>query len=128
LPVLRRETKREGGRMTNYDRQEIKTLINTTINETIKELKKQGLLNLDQYQRYDEAQARLFAYYQNDMQDEEITKALLRLQNDRYIDIIPLFYYAQNSIEHIASLYDVDTSTIVRNKKRLCLEISKYIT
>ena len=114
--------------MTNYDRQEIKTLINTTINETIKELKKQGLLNLDQYQRYDEAQARLFAYYQNDMQDEEITKALLRLQNDRYIDIIPLFYYAQNSIEHIASLYDVDTSTIVRNKKRLCLEISKYIT
>lgn len=114
--------------MTNYDRQEIKTLINSTINETIKELKKQGLLNLDQYQRYDEAQARLFAYYQNDMQDEEITKALLRLQNDRYIDIIPLFYYAQNSIEHIASLYDVDTSTIVRNKKRLCLEISKYIT
>ena len=114
--------------MTNYDRQEIKTLINSTINETIKALKKQGLLNLDQYQRYDEAQARLFAYYQNDMQDEEITKALLRLQNDRYIDIIPLFYYAQNSIEHIASLYDVDTSTIVRNKKRLCLEISKYIT
>lgn len=114
--------------MTNYDRQEIKTLINTTINETIKELKKQGLLNLDQYQRYGEAQARLFAYYKNDMQDEEITKALLRLQNDRYIDIIPLFYYAQNSIEHIASLYDVDTSTIVRNKKRLCLEISKYIT
>lgn len=114
--------------MTNYDRQEIKTLINTTINETIKELKKQGLLNLDQYQRYAEAQARLFAYYQNDLQDEEITKALLRLKNDRYIDIIPLFYYAQNSIEHIASLYDVDTSTIVRNKKRLCLEISKYIT
>lgn len=112
--------------MTNDDRQEIKAFIDATINEMIKELKKQGLLSKDHL--YNETQNRLYGYYQNDMQDEEITEALSRLQNDRYIDIIPLFYYAQNSIEHIASLYDVDTSTIVRNKKRLCLEISKYIT
>lgn len=111
--------------MTINERQELKALIDATINETIKELKKQGFLSLDH--NYNETQNRLYGYYQNDMQDEEITEALSRLQNDKYIDIIPLFYYAQNSIEHIASLYDVDTSTITRNKKRLCLAISKYI-
>ena len=113
--------------MTDNERREIKALIDATISETIKELKKQGLLSLDQCHSYTETQIRLYNYYQNDMQDEEITEALSRLQNDRYIDIIPLFYYSQNSIEHIASLYDVDASTITRNKKRLCLEISKYI-
>ena len=114
--------------MTNDDRQEIKALIDAAISETIKGLKQHGLINSDQFNRYGETQARLFAYYRNDMQDDEITGALSRLQSDKYIDIIPLFYYSRNSIEHIANLYDVDESTITRNKKRLCLEISKYIT
>ena len=114
--------------MTNNERQEIEAYINAAIKGTIKELKREGFINADQSPGYMETLIRLSAYYQNDLQDEAITVALQRLQNDKYIDIIPLFYYAHNTIAHIAYLYDVDASTITRNKKRLCLEISKYIT
>ena len=45
------------------------------------------------------------------------------MKDDDYFDIIPLYYFTGNTIEHIASGYDVDISTITRNKKRLCYEI-----
>lgn len=113
--------------MTSSEKQEIEAYINAAIKGTIKELKREGFIGIEN-PGYMETLIRLNAYYQNDLQDEAITEALQRLQNDKYIDIIPLFYYAHNTIAHIANLYDVDASTITRNKKRLCLEISKYIT
>lgn len=111
--------------MTAADKKEIQAYIDAAIQSTIQGLKAQGIISPDAPLRL--TTSRLHDYYKNDMQDADITRALERLKEDRYIDIIPLYYYSHNTIEHIASLYDVDVSTITRNKKRLCKEISKII-
>lgn len=121
-------TKQEEREIRQYIDRAIKVYIDSAIKKTVRELKKQGVINTDDSAGYAEAVARLKAYYKNDLQDDEITGALEKLSNDRYIDIIPLYFYSKNTIEHIASLYDVEISTITRNKKRLCMEIYKLIT
>lgn len=121
--------------MTKYDERKIrqyidnaiKAYIDSAIKKTVRELKKQGVVKTDDSAGYAEAVTRLKAYYKNDLQDDEITAALVKMSGDRYIDIIPLYYYSNKTIEHIASLYDVDISTITRNKKRLCMEIYRLI-
>lgn len=121
-------TKQEERQIRQYIDNAIKVYIDSAIKKTVRELKKQGVINTDDSAGYAEAVARLKAYYRNDLQDDEITGALEKLSNDRYIDIIPLYFYSNNTIEHIASLYGVEISTITRNKKRLCMEIYKLIT
>lgn len=48
-----------------------------------------------------------------------IDDALLRLSKDKYYRIIPLWYFDNESREVIAEYFDVDTSTITRNKSHL---------
>lgn len=114
--------------MTDSEKLEIQAYIDSTIKKTVQELKKNGLINTDPKNGYDKTVSKLRAYYQNDKDDERITKALDAIKDDVYFDIIPLYYLSNQTIEHIASMYNVDTSTITRNKKRLCMEIYKLIT
>lgn len=114
--------------MTNSEKLEIQAYIDDTVKKTVQELKKNGLINADPKNGYEETVSKLRAYYQSDKDDESITKALDTLKDDVYFDIIPLYYLSNQTIEHIASMYNVDTSTITRNKKRLCMEIYKLIT
>ena len=114
--------------MTDSEKLEIQAYIDNTIKKTVQELKKNGLINTDLKSGYDETVSKLKAYYLNDKDDENITKALDAIKDDVYFDIIPLYYLSNQTIEHIASMYNVDTSTITRNKKRLCMEIYKLIT
>lgn len=91
--------------------------------KTVMQLKAAGALKDNNSIIHREISKALRSYYQNGQENKDLENALDQLKDDAYIDIIPLYYYSGNTIEHIAAAYDVDISTITRNKKRLCYEI-----
>ena len=107
-------------------RQEIEEIIKQTAIATVEELKAAGAIDQSGL-IYRSVEKHLRDYYKNDAEDPDLEEALRGIRTDAYYDVIPLYYYSDNTIEHIASLYDVDTSTITRNKKRLCFKIYKLM-
>lgn len=102
---------------------EEKEYISEVVNVILKDLKKSHLLKDTSDAVYDEVSEMLKLYYKNKQKDARIKKGLEELKNDMYFDIIPLYYQEQYTIESIAEVMNVDVSTIVRNKKRLCLSL-----
>lgn len=103
-------------------RQEIEEIIKQTAIATVEELKAAGAID-QRGMVYKDVEKLLREYYKNDEDNVRLEEVLKKIRTDSYFDIIPLYYYSDNTIEHIAQLYDVDTSTITRNKKRLCFKI-----
>lgn len=64
-------------------------------------------------------------YFTN--QSDRVSHALHQLSDDRYIDIIYLYYRDELTLERIAELLDVDTTTVNRNRKRLIIRIYQII-
>lgn len=89
----------------------------------IEQLKKNHLLKKTNNAIYDEISDKLFEYYRKGANDRKITAAINDFKDDTYINIIPLFFKNRYTIENIADMMNVDVSTIVRNKKRLCLNL-----
>ncbi|MBP5432336.1 hypothetical protein [Ruminococcus sp.] len=96
--------------------------IRQVVRETIAELRRQDVLksSIDTALRI--TGKRLKAYYSGEP-DAQLQEVLDRLRNDVYFRIIPLYYKDGYTIETISEKICADTSTISRNKKRLCLEI-----
>lgn len=111
--------------MNNTEKNEIRSFIDYAIEKAIKEFKKKGILKDASEVAYAEVSKELTAYYLEDLGEfnSEIRQALDDLRLDPYIDIIPLYYSENRTIEDIAEVLGVDVSTVVRNKKRLCLDI-----
>lgn len=109
--------------MTDQEKKEVEEYINLTIQTTIKELKRNSIVGEPKEHIYKQISKELVDYYEKGQNSTKITEALELLKNDAYFDIIPLYYNLRHTIEMIAEAFNVDTSTIVRNKKRLCLEI-----
>ena len=99
--------------------------IRQVVNECLNELEKRRIIKDMRAVVYEEMNQRLFAYYQGGANDPEVTAAIEDLDGDLYLGILPYYYRDRYTIEQIADLMAVDVSTIVRNKKRLC--ISLYI-
>lgn len=59
---------------------------------------------------------------------ELVDAALQRIRKDKYFDVIPMLYFEGKSREYIAERFEVDVSTITRNKNRLInrLKISLF--
>lgn len=55
-----------------------------------------------------------------------LENAMLTVVNDHYYDIITLYYFENQSREKIAEYFNVDVTTIARNKSRLVNKL-KYI-
>lgn len=53
----------------------------------------------------------------------QIDRALNKLKDDHYYQILPMFYFEKRSRDEIASYFDVEASTITRNKSRLVNEL-----
>lgn len=95
--------------------------------ETVRALRSAGALKDQRSIIHKRISTKLTEFYKHDQSDENMKRALKCISEDEYFDIIPLFYYVGNTIEHIASAYDVDLSTITRNKRRLCYEIHELL-
>ena len=102
-------------------------LIKLIVKETIEELKRSGILRSFNELAYAEITSVLTSYYDDGETDAEITSALHKLEDDPYYKIIPLYFRYNYTIEKISEVFDVEISTITRNKKRLCLAIYNAI-
>lgn len=108
--------------------EEIKNYIDTAIERSIRAYRKAGIIKETEEAAYTDASAILANYYAEGQKDKTITYAINGLKFDQYLEIIPLYYGQNLKIERIAEVLGVDVSTVVRNKKRLALEIYKIIT
>jgi hypothetical protein len=94
---------------------------------TVHEFKASGALKDPKTIIYRDMSSRLLEFYKGEKSDPGLANALLKLSEDMYFDIIPLYYCTGNTIENIAEGFEVEISTITRNKKRLCIEIYKLL-
>lgn len=105
------------------DRDEVKNIVA----ETIRQLKREGLLKSASDITYHEISARLRQYYKDGETDPEVTEALGRLAEDDYFNILPLYFRYGYTIEGVAETFGVEVSTIVRNKKRISLKLADLL-
>lgn len=103
--------------------EEIRGYIDIAIKRSIREYKKSGLLKDSDNAAYSDISQILHGYYKAAEKDTVVTYALQGIRFDPYFRIIPLYYDTGKKVEEIAAEIGVDVSTVVRNKKRLCLEI-----
>lgn len=106
---------------------EIRRIIDLTVKKSIQEYKRSGLLKDADNIAYADASALLTAFYAAGEGDAAIAYALAGVRFDPYFKIITLYFKDKRTIESIADELGVDISTIVRNKKRLCLAIYNEI-
>lgn len=97
------------------------------VKETVKELKKNGMLKDWQKAAYSRTAEVLTKYYESGETDETVRTALEKVRGDMYFEVIPMYYGQKYTVEHIAEVFGTEVSTIGRNKKRLCLELSELL-
>lgn len=110
-----------------YSDQEIKQIINDTVNMTVLKLKMAGLLNDGRKTAYQKTEELLKNYNQFLQSDQPYTKklvskineALYEIKDDIYYEIIPLCYFEGETRENIAEYFNTTVTTISRNKNRL---------
>jgi predicted transcriptional regulator len=100
-----------------------KEAVRAIVDATIKELMRNGMLKRVGDIAYSDTVEMLRAYYAHAKKDAALTAAIAAVRADTYFEIIPLYFRDGYTIERLAEEFSVDTSTISRNKKRLCLEI-----
>ena len=105
---------------------QVEAIIERTVKKAVSELKSAGFIKKESELIYKESSKRLTRYFQGD-EDTELERVLVDLKRDFYFEIIPLFYGEELTIESIARHFNVDASTVTRNKKRLCIEIYEML-
>lgn len=98
---------------------EIKKIVRMTIRETYKTDRMKYAIS----EIYEEISQKLRRYYNGTEYSSNISIALDALRNDLYYDIIPLYYQQGKTVDNISRIMNIDSSTVVRHKKRLCLEL-----
>ena len=104
------------------NKDEVQEIVKIAIRETVKELRREGLLNDDFKQAIYVIEQRLKAYYAG-KPDERLAEALDSLRNDMYFDIIPMYYFNRYTIENISEKLHSGVATVHRHKKRLLIEL-----
>ena len=100
--------------------------VQVIVMQTIKELRRKGLLRDDYGVILKEIEPELRQFFSN-RQNKTIEQFLINYSDDHYIDIIYLHYRDSVTIERIAELLDKDVSTIKRNKKRLLTKMYEVL-
>ena len=60
-------------------------------------------------------------------EDSGVCQALHELSDDKYIDVIYLYYRDSKTLEWIAEYMNRDVSTIKRNKRRLVRKVNEIV-
>jgi len=107
--------------------EEIRKIIDLAVKTSIAEYKKSGLLRDSDNIAYSDVSELLTGYYSSDKKDQTLSYAIAGQRFDPYFKIIPLYFESKKGIEEIAEELGVDRTTILRNKKRLCLAIYNEI-
>ena len=107
----------------------ITELVAGTVKETIKQLRRAGMLRSSNDAAYQEIGSRLAAYYRGPGEDKEMDAALdtLAAEEPDYFGILPEYYREKTKIEDIGPLIGCDRSTVLRQKKRLCLRLFQLL-
>lgn len=106
---------------------EIKKIINDTVNTTVLKLKMAGLMRDDRktaYQKTEELLRNYNAFVASDQPYtqklvKKINEALKSIEDDFYYEIIPMIYFNENTREAVAEYLDTTVTTVSRNKTRL---------
>lgn len=109
--------------MSEIDEKTIKAIVA----ETIRQLRKDGILKSASDVSYHEITARLRQYFRDGETDPEVAEALQKVEGDQYYKIIPLYFRYGYTIESIAETLGVEVSTVSRNKKRMSLKIHEIL-
>lgn len=106
--------------------EELNKIIRTTVQETVKAMKREGMVRSSEEIALAELGTRLYAHYR-EKKDPDVEAALKAIKRDKYFDVIPRFYSRQCTIEELAGMYGRDTATIWRAKKRLCRRLCEIL-
>lgn len=88
---------------------------------TVDILLHKGLIKYSDAIIYERMGERLKGHYKKP--DMLISQALEQMKNDRYFEILAMYYKDNMTLEGIAEELGVDISTVVRNKKSLCIKL-----
>lgn len=106
---------------------QIKSYIDLAVKKTIKEYKRNGILKESDSAVYADASEIISSYYKQGKKEASVTYAIQNQRFDPYFRIIAMYFDEGRTVEKIAEELGVDVSTVVRNKKRLCLAIYNEI-
>jgi RNA polymerase sigma factor (sigma-70 family) len=56
-----------------------------------------------------------------------VKSALKKIENDKYYDIIPMYYFEEKTIEEIAEECECAVGTVSKHKKRLMNDLKVYV-
>lgn len=110
--------------------QELREYIDLTVKKSIEEFKRSGIVKGSDNAAYSDISEILRNYFREGREGREaknITYAIQGQRFDPYFRIITMYYQEGQTIEQIAEALGVDVSTIMRNKKRICLQIYNEI-
>lgn len=107
--------------------EEIKKYIDIAVKRTIYELKRNGMIKETDATTYGDASEMLKTYFAGADKDASIAYAIQAQRFDPYYRIISMYYEEKRTLEEIADALGVDVSTVVRNKKRLCITIYENV-
>lgn len=107
---------------------EIKAIIDDTVNATVLKMKMAGLVRDNRKTAIEKTEELLRNYPTfREITDQEYTvklvdkieAALKDIEDDLYYDVIPMFYFHNETREYIADRFGCTETTVSRNKTRL---------
>lgn len=106
---------------------EVKKIIEDTVNVTVLKLKMTGLMKDDKKSAYQKTEELLKNYPAFKKSDQPYTIKLVKMidaaldsiSDDIYYEIIPMAYFDNETRENMAEYFNTTVSTVSRNKTRL---------
>lgn len=109
------------------EEQEIKKIINDTVNLTVLKLRMTGMLKENNKSAAEKTEELLYNYVELKKSEQPYTKTLVKKINDalydirgnEYYEMIPMIYFEGATREAVAEYFDVTVTTVSRRKKEL---------
>jgi predicted transcriptional regulator len=106
-----------------FSEQALREIVRASVRETVQQMKREGLLKRADDVAYSEISSRLFEYFRDPRKYADIGQALEKVRDDQYFPVITGYYQKRMTADELAQMLDCEYTTIMRNKKRLCLQI-----
>lgn len=109
------------------EEQEIKKIINDTVNLTVLKLRMTGMLKENNKSAAEKTEELLYNYVELKKSEQPYTEILVKKINDalydirgnEYYEMIPMIFFEGATREAVAEYFDVTVTTVSRRKKEL---------